>query len=90
MDGYMLDLRKKYGHPTPKKPKHQPYKNRPINYGANKPIAQTKDTIPSLDDKVIKLVQGIVGSLLYKGREVNSKLLGESSAIGTQKSASIE
>ena len=34
-------------------------------------MAQPKDNIPSLDDKGIKRVQGIVGALLYVGRAVN-------------------
>ena len=32
MDGYVLDLRNKYGHLQPKKPKYSPHKHRPINY----------------------------------------------------------
>ena len=88
MDGYMLDIRKKYGHPTPKKPQYSPHKHRTINYGAKQHMVQPEDTIPSLDDKEIKRVQGIVGSLLYVGRALNNKLIVSLSAIGSQKAAS--
>ena len=50
-------------------------------------MAQPEDTIPSLDDKGIKRVQGIVGTLLYVGRAVNNKLLVALSAIGAQQAA---
>ena len=33
MDGYILDLRTKYGHPAPEKPHYSPHKHHPIIYG---------------------------------------------------------
>ena len=82
MDGFILYIRNKYGHTTPKKPQHSPHKHRPINYGANQQIGQPEDTIPSLDDKGINRVQGIMGALLYVRRAVNRKLLVSLSEIG--------
>ena len=75
MDGYILDLRNKYGHLPPKKPQYLLHKYRPIKYITKQQIVQTADTSPSLDDKFIKRVQGIVGALLYVGRAVKNKLL---------------
>ena len=83
MDGYILDLRKKYGHPTPKKPQYLPHKHRPIDYGAKQQVVQPADTSPSLDDKGIKRVQGILGALLYVVRAANNKLLVAFNAIGS-------
>ena len=51
---------------------------------------QPTDDSPPLNDKGIKRVQGIVGELLYIGREVNNKLLVPLSAIGPQKVAEKE
>ena len=90
MNGYILELRNKYGHLTPKKPQYSPQKNQPINYGATQQIAQPTDTIPPLNDKGIKRVQGIVGALLYIGRSVNNKLLAALSAISAQQAAATE
>ena len=87
MDGYILDLRNKYGHLPPKKPQYSPQKHRPINYGAKQQIVQPADTSPYLDDKVIKRVQGIVGALLYMGRSVNKKLLVALISIRAHQSA---
>ena len=50
-------------------------------------MVQPADTSPSLDDKYIKIVQGIVGALLYVVISVNNKLLVALSAIGSQQAA---
>ena len=90
MDGYILELRNKYGHNTPKKPQYSPHKQQPIDCGATQKILQPIDTSPPLNDKGIKRVQGIMGDLLYVGRAANNKLLVALSAIGAQQSASTE
>ena len=87
MDGYILDIRNKYGHLTPKKPQYLPHKHRPIDYGSKKQIVQPADTSPPLDYKVIQRVQGIVFSLLYVVRKVNNKLIVTLSAIGAHQVA---
>ena len=88
MDGYILDLRNKYQHMQPKKPQYSPHKHRPIDYGATQQLVQPTDTSPPPNEKVIKIIQGIVGALLYVGRSVNNKLLVALSEIGAQKSVS--
>ena len=90
MDGYILELRNKYGHLTPKKPQHSPHNHRPIDYGATQQWVQPNDDNPPLNDKGIKRVQGIVGALLYIGRAVNNKLMVSLSTIGAQQAAATE
>ena len=90
MDGYILDLRNKYGHIPPKKPQYSPHKHRPIDYGATQRIVQPTDNIPPLNDKGINRVQVIVGVLLYVGRVVNNKILVALSAIGAQQAEATE
>ena len=87
MDGYILELRNKYGHLTPKKPQIFPHKHRPIDYVTTQQLVQPTDDSPNLNDKGIKIVQGIVGALLYIGRAVNNKLIVALSAIGSQQVA---
>ena len=48
---------------------------------------QPKYTIPPLNEKVIKRIQGNVGVLLYVGSAVNNKLLVALSTIGAQQAA---
>ena len=90
IDGYILELRNKYGHITPKKPQYSPHKHKPIDFGATHKIVQPTDTSQPLNDKGIKRVQGIVGALLYVGRAFNNKLLVALSAIGSQQAAATE
>ena len=90
MDGYILDLRNKYQHMQPKKPQYSPHKHRPIDHEATQQLVQPTDTIPPLNEKRIKRIQGIVGYLLYVGRAVNSKLPVALSAIGAQQAAATE
>ena len=75
MDGYILDLRKKYQHMNPKKLQYSPHKHRPIDYGVTKQLVRPTDTSSLLNAKGIKRIQGIMGVLLYVGRAVNNKLL---------------
>ena len=67
-----------------------PHKHHPIHYGATKKLVQPTDTIPPLNEKVIKRIQDIVEALLYVGRSVNNKLLVALSAIGAQQEAATE
>ena len=90
MDGYILELRNKYGYLTPKKTQHSTHKHRLIDYGASHQLVQKTDDSPPLNDKGIKRVQGIVGALLYIGIAVNNKLLVYLSAIGSQKATATE
>ena len=49
MDGYILELRNKYGHLTPRKPQHSPHKHRPIDYEATQQLVQPTDDSPPLN-----------------------------------------
>ena len=72
---------------TPKKPQYSPHKHCPIDYGDTQKILQPTDTIPPLNNKGIKRVQGIVVALLYVVISVNKKLPVSLSAIGAQQAA---
>ena len=82
MYGYILELRNKYGHMTPKKPQCSPHKHFPIDYGATQQLVKPTYNSPPINEKGIKRIQGIVGALLYAGRAVNNKLLVALNAIG--------
>ena len=87
MDGYILDIIKKYRHLTPKKPQYLPHKQCTIDYGSKQLIVQPADNIQYLDDKGIQIFQVIVGVLLTVGRVLNKKLLVALSAVGYQQAA---
>ena len=84
MNGYIKDFLIKYNHPAPTKPQHSPHPHREIIYGAKEQLLPEDDTSPPLDDKGVKRVQGIIGSLLYYARAVDNKLLATLSALSSQ------
>ena len=91
MDGYIQDVRTRFGHPDPIKPQHSPHKHREIVYGAKAQLITDEiDDSPSLDAAGIKNVQGIVGSLLYYARAVDNKLLCTVSAIGMKQASATQ
>ena len=61
-----------------------------IEYDAKQQYTPEKGDITRLDNKDVNRFQGIVGTLLYVGHEVNYKLLAALSAIGTQQATAIE
>ena len=75
---------------NPKKPQYSPHKHHPINYGATQQLVQPIDTSLLLNEKGTKIIQGIVGALIYVLRSVNNKLLVALRAIGAQKAAATE
>ena len=90
MDGYFAKVLHKYGHPRPKKPQLSPYKHRTVLYGAKEQLAPEDDTTPPLDSQGTKLIQGIVGALLYYAQAVDNKLLVGLSAIRSQQAAATQ
>ena len=90
MNGYIVKVLLKYGHPRPKKPQLSPHKQREVKYGAKEQLAPEDDTTPHLDIQGTKRVQGIVGALLYYARAVDNKLLVGLSAIRSQQASSIQ
>ena len=56
-------------------------------YGAKEQLSPEDDTTPPLDIQGTKLVQGIVGALLYYARAMDKKLLLCFSAIISQQAA---
>jgi hypothetical protein len=90
MNGYIAELLLKYNHPKPLKLQHAPHAHRPIVYGATTQLIPDADTSPLLDDKEIKQIQGIIGSLLYYARAVDNKLLATLSTISSQQAKATE
>ena len=90
MDNYIQGVCIKYDHLFPTKCQLSPDKHREIIYGAKTQYATKEDNIPLLDDKCVKCIQGIVGSLLYYTWVVNIKLLVDIGTIRSQQAKAME
>jgi hypothetical protein len=85
MPKYIPKALRKFQHPTPSSPQHQPYKIVPVKYGARVKRVDI-DTSKPLSKDNIKHVQDIVGTLLYYGRAVDPTLLTALSPIAAGQS----
>ena len=84
MEGYIDKFFLKYGHTKLMHPQIDPHKHREIKYGAMQKLRPAKDTGPDLESAGVKIIQAIIGALLYYERAIESKLLVEIIAIGDQ------
>jgi hypothetical protein len=83
MPQYIPKALRKFQHPTPALPQHQPYKHVPIQYGSRVQRVDI-DTSEPLSKDNIKRVQNIFGTLLYYGRAVDPTLLTALSSIAAR------
>ena len=83
MPGYIQKTLHKFNHPTPTKPHHAPHKHVPIAYGQRVQVPIVNEGTP-LDEKGVKRVQNIVGTLLYYSRAVDPTLAPALSAIAAK------
>ena len=75
MKWYTQAVLKKYNHPLPSKPQQYPHRHCEITYGAKHKLVPDDETSHELDIYDIRIIQGIVGDLLYYGRAVENKIL---------------
>ena len=90
MPGYIEKLRARYSHEMPRRPQHSPYRAPPKIYGA-----AAQDTIPDdesakIDEKRVKVVQQVVGGVLYYGRAVDNTVLPGLSSIASEQASATE
>ena len=80
----------KYGYNKPTHPQLTPHNHRDIKYGATHQLRPAEDTISAINAVGIKIIQAIIGALLYYAQAADNKLLVLLSVIGSQKSATTE
>jgi hypothetical protein len=84
MPGYIEKALQRFEHPQPPKPEDSPYAWTRPNYGAKQQMTEAPDISPPLDQKGIKQLQEVIGTLLFYGRAIDNTMLV---ALGTLASA---
>jgi hypothetical protein len=84
MPGYIKKLLHKYKHKMPKKPKHFPCTPALKQYGAKAQAPLPADISPKLSDNRIKVIQCVIGSILYYARVVDITVLMFLSSIASK------
>ncbi len=90
MHNYNKKLQAKFHHHAPKRPQHSPHRAPPEKYGtaAHAPIPQ--ETTPPIDAPRIKIVQQVIGGVLYYARAVDLTVLPALSAIASDQASATE
>jgi hypothetical protein len=83
MPGYITTQLLKYKHIVSPRPQHCPYSPEPKKYGSEAQSPLPLNTLRTLDEKEIKAVQRIVGSILYYVRAVDRTVLMALSTIAS-------
>jgi hypothetical protein len=87
MPGYIARALQRFSHLPPTKPQHSPHAWQKPSYGDKIQYAPDSNTSPALDSKETKLVQEILGTLLYYARAINSTMLAAIGTIATQQAS---
>ena len=87
MKSYIELFLLKYGHEKSSHSQLTPHKHWNIKYGAKQQPIPDANTRTSLDAAEVKIIQEILGALLYYTRAGNNNLLVALSAIGDQQAA---
>ena len=82
--GYIKKVLQKYLHKRPTKPQHSPYIVAPKKYGKEAQDPLPPDKSSPLSKEKIKRIQGIVGSILFYARSVDSTFLVGLNSIAMQ------
>jgi hypothetical protein len=75
MPGYICNVHTKYKHPMPSKHQLSPHKHCKIVYDLITQLTHNEPYNPLLSTEGVNRIQGIIGTLLYYARAVNTKLL---------------
>jgi hypothetical protein len=81
MPGYIKKNMQEYGHIIPNRLQMCPYSPEPKNFGSEAQAPLPPDASPKLDEKGIKRIQQIIGSILYYARAVDMTVLAALSTI---------
>eukprot|EP00543_Licmophora_paradoxa_P007764 CAMPEP_0202441050 /NCGR_PEP_ID=MMETSP1360-20130828/331_1 /ASSEMBLY_ACC=CAM_ASM_000848 /TAXON_ID=515479 /ORGANISM="Licmophora paradoxa, Strain CCMP2313" /LENGTH=170 /DNA_ID=CAMNT_0049055771 /DNA_START=1184 /DNA_END=1694 /DNA_ORIENTATION=- len=84
--GYIKRALQRFQHPIPTKKEFSPHKHEIPQYGAKVQYPDDEDTSPALDATDTKRVQGVLGTLLFYGRAIDSTILPAIGTIATQQS----
>ena len=84
MPGYIKKVLQKYKHESSTRPQHSPYVIAPKKYDKDARDQIPLDEYPTVSQEKIKKIQGVVGSILFYTRSVDSTFLVELNTIAIQ------
>ena len=90
MPGYIDKVLHRYNHTPPPNPEYSPHIHTTPVFGQRVQYAAPPDDSPKLSKPQIKRIQGIIGSLLYYSRAIDSTMLTALNEIAAQQASATE
>jgi hypothetical protein len=90
MPGYVIKLCAKCAHIIPKRPQHSPHRAPRKQYGTAAQDPIPPDTTPQIDAARIKIIQQVIGGVLYYARAVDMTVLPALSAVASNQASATE
>ena len=84
MPGYIERALQRFAHPPTTCPQNSPHQWQKPQYGVKTHLTPAPDTSPPLNAGNTKVVQEVLGTLLYYARAVDSTMLAAIGTIATQ------
>ena len=90
MPGYIDKVRQQFKHELPKKPHHSPFKAAPKVYRTTAQNTIPDDESPQIDEEQRKVVQQVIGSVMYYARAVDETTLPALSSLASKQAQATE
>jgi hypothetical protein len=90
MPGYIANALHKFHHKQSERPQHAPYPARTPQYGSKVQLTPEVLNYPTLTPKSKKIIQQVVGALLYYVRAIDGTIMTDISSLASQQTAATE
>ena len=90
MAGYVKRILARFKHEMPKRPQHSPYQPPPRKYGTESQETLPEDITSKVNPERVKVVQQVIGGVLYYARAVDYTVLASLSSITSKQSQATE
>ena len=90
MPGYVKKILVRFKHEVPKKTQYSSYQPPPRKYGKKSQETLPEDTTVKVNAERIKILQQVIGGVLYDARTVDCKVLAALSSIASKESRETE
>jgi hypothetical protein len=88
--GYIANALHKFQQKQPERPQHAPYPAQTPQYGSKVQLTPKILNSPTLTPQGKKIIQQVVGALLYYGRAIDRKIMTAVSSFASQQAAATE
>ena len=90
MPGYVKNILQRFQHAVPARKQDSPYRAPPRKYGTSAQDPLPEDTSDKINEKRVKIIQQVIGGVLYYARAVDLIVLAALSSIASEQANATE